>query len=146
MGTLGVVLLVAFVIVCVLLVLLVSVQDDGENGMGGLMGGRGTAAFGANSATILTKTTFVFSDDKTYTPQNYADQYPNTEISLATAIAYSDNIYAVKTNLFLGEEILVETAKKLGIKSDLEAIPSLDTWYISTWNGSSIFYICKHGI
>ena len=60
MGTLGVVLLVAFVIVCVLLVLLVSVQDDGENGMGGLMGGRGTAAFGAHSATILTKTTFVF--------------------------------------------------------------------------------------
>ena len=60
MGTLGVVLLVAFVIVCVLLVLLVSIQDDGENGMGGLMGGRGTAAFGAHSATILTKTTFVF--------------------------------------------------------------------------------------
>ena len=60
MGTLGVVLLVAFVIVCVLLVLLVSIQDDGENGMGGLLGGRGTAAFGAHSASILTKTTFVF--------------------------------------------------------------------------------------
>lgn len=60
MGTLGIVLLVAFVIVCVLLVLLVSIQDDGENGMGGLLGGRGTAAFGAHSANILTKTTFVF--------------------------------------------------------------------------------------
>ena len=60
MGTLGVVLLVAFVIVCFLLVLLVSIQDDGENGMGGLLGGRGTAAFGAHSASILTKTTFVF--------------------------------------------------------------------------------------
>ena len=60
MGTLGVVLLVAFIIVCFLLVLLVSIQDDGENGMGGLLGGRGTAAFGAHSASILTKTTFVF--------------------------------------------------------------------------------------
>lgn len=59
MGTLGIVLLVAFVIVCVLLVLLVIVQDDGENGMGGLLGGRGTAAFGSHSASVLTKTTTV---------------------------------------------------------------------------------------
>lgn len=72
-----------------------------------------------------TKTTFVFSENKTYSPQNYGDQYPNREISLAAALAYSDNIYAVKTNLFLGEEVLVETAQKLGIKSNLEAIPSL---------------------
>ena len=72
-----------------------------------------------------TKTTFVFSEDKTYSPQNYGNQYPNKEISLAAALAYSDNIYAVKTNLFLGEDVLVETAKKLGITSKLEPIPSL---------------------
>ena len=59
MGTIGVVLLVIFIIVCVLLVLLVSIQDDGENGMGGLLGGRGTAAFGAHSASVLTKATAV---------------------------------------------------------------------------------------
>ena len=41
-----------------LLVLLVSIQDDGENGMG-LLGGRGTAAFGSHSGSVLTKTTFV---------------------------------------------------------------------------------------
>ncbi len=58
MGTIGLVLLVFFVIVCLLLVLLVSIQDDGENGMG-LLGGRGTAAFGSHSANVLTKTTFV---------------------------------------------------------------------------------------
>ena len=58
MGTISVVLLVVFVIVCLLLVLLVSIQDDGENGMG-LLGGRGTAAFGSHSASVLTKTTFV---------------------------------------------------------------------------------------
>ena len=59
MSTISVVLLVAFVIVCLLLVLLVAIQDDGENGMGGLLGGRGTAAFGSHSASVLTKTTFV---------------------------------------------------------------------------------------
>lgn len=58
MGTVGVVLLVAFVIVCALLVLLVLVQDDGSSGMGGLLGGRGTAAFGSHSASVLTRATF----------------------------------------------------------------------------------------
>lgn len=60
MSTLGIVLLVAFIIVCLLLILLVVIQDDGENGMGGLLGGRGTAAFGSHSASVLTKTTRVF--------------------------------------------------------------------------------------
>ena len=44
---------------------------------------------------------------------------------MAAAISYSDNIYAVKTHLFLGENTLVETAKRMGIKKELEAIPSL---------------------
>jgi preprotein translocase subunit SecG len=59
MGAIGVVLLVAFIIVCVLLILLVSVQDN-EDGMGGVFGGRGTAAFGSHSASVLTKSTAVF--------------------------------------------------------------------------------------
>jgi preprotein translocase subunit SecG len=59
MGTVGIILLVAFIVVCVLLIFLVIVQDDGENGMGGLLGGRGTAAFGSHSASVLTKTTTV---------------------------------------------------------------------------------------
>ena len=60
MSTLGIILLVFFAIVSLLLILLVSIQDDGENGMGGLLGGRGTAAFGSHSASVLTKTTFIF--------------------------------------------------------------------------------------
>ena len=73
MGTIGIVLLVFFIIVCALLVLLVAIQDDGENGMGGLLGGRGTQAFGSHSASVLTKATGVLvglffvkecSDDK----------------------------------------------------------------------------------
>lgn len=59
MGAIGIILLVAFVIVCVILVLVILVQDDGSSGMGGLLGGRGTAAFGSHSASVLTRTTSV---------------------------------------------------------------------------------------
>ena len=44
---------------------------------------------------------------------------------MAAAIAYSDNIYAVKTHLFLGEDTLVNMLKRVGITSKLNAIPSL---------------------
>ena len=81
--------------------------------------------FTASSTFTSEKTTFVFSEDKTYSPKNYADNYANKEISMATAISYSDNIYAVKTHLFLGEDTLVNMLKRVGIKSHVEAIPSL---------------------
>ena len=71
------------------------------------------------------KTTFTFGENKTYSPSNYGDTYPNSDISMAAALAYSDNIYAVKTHLFLGEENLVETLKRVGVTSELNAIPSL---------------------
>ncbi|MBR3523117.1 MAG: PBP1A family penicillin-binding protein [Bacilli bacterium] len=81
--------------------------------------------FTASSTFTSEKTTFVFSEDKTYSPKNYADNYANKEISMATAISYSDNIYAVKTHLFLGEDTLVNMLKRVGIKSKVEPIPSL---------------------
>lgn len=71
------------------------------------------------------KTTFTFSEDKTYSPQNYGDKYPDKPITMAAAIALSDNIFAVKTHLFLGEDVLVDIAKRLGITANLEAVPSL---------------------
>lgn len=79
------------------------------------------------SSTTFTseKTTFVFSEDQTYSPTNYAEIYPNKEISLAAAIAYSDNIYAVKTHLFLGSDVLVDTMKRFGVTTNLNSIPSL---------------------
>lgn len=79
------------------------------------------------SSTTFTseKTTFVFSENKTYSPTNSGDYYGNRPISLATAIAYSDNIYAVKTHLFLGEETLVDMMKRIGVKAKLNSVPSL---------------------
>ena len=81
--------------------------------------------FTASTNFLSQATTFTFSDNDTYTPQNYGAIYPNHDISMAAAIAYSDNIYAVKTHLFLGEEVLVNTAKRIGINETLEKIPSL---------------------
>lgn len=81
--------------------------------------------FTSSSTFTSEKTIFTFSDDKTYSPKNYGDLYPNKSISMAAAISYSDNIYAVKTHLFLGEETLVNIAHRVGIKTSLEAIPSL---------------------
>ena len=81
--------------------------------------------FTPSSSFTSEKTTFTFSEGKTYTPKNYNENYANGPISMEAAISYSDNIYAVKTHLFLGEKILVNTAKRLGITSPLSPIPSL---------------------
>ncbi len=82
---------------------------------------------GFTSSTTFTSeaTTFNFSNNQTYSPQNYGDQYGNKPISLATAISYSDNIYAVKTHMFLGEDALVNISKRLGITAKLDEVPSL---------------------
>lgn len=71
------------------------------------------------------KTTFTFDNNKTYTPKNYNNEYPNKQISMAAAIAYSDNIYAVKTHLFLGENNLTNTLKRVGITKEVKNLPSL---------------------
>lgn len=83
------------------------------------------SGFTPSSSFTSEKTIFTFSGDKTYSPKNYNDAYANGPISMAAAISYSDNIYAVKTHLFLGENNLVNTAKRLGINSSLSPVPSL---------------------
>ena len=77
------------------------------------------------SKFLSEETTFVFSDTSSYSPQNYNQKYANKEITMAAAISYSDNIYAVKTHLFLGEDTLVNIAKRMGINKELQSIPSL---------------------
>lgn len=83
------------------------------------------SGFTSASSFISEKTTFSFSGNKKYTPKNYNDKYSNGPLSMGAAIAYSDNIYAVKTHLFLGEENLVSIANRVGISNKLEAVPSL---------------------
>ena len=83
------------------------------------------SGFTPSSSFTSEKTTFTFSEGKTYSPKNYNDKYAEGPISMAAAISYSDNIYAVKTHLFLGEDMLINTAKRIGITSKLTPIPSL---------------------
>lgn len=63
------------------------------------------------------KTTFKLESGQTYTPTNFNNRYANEEITLAQAIATSDNIFAVKTHLFLGEQSLVNLLSKFNIKN-----------------------------
>ncbi|MDY2696947.1 MAG: transglycosylase domain-containing protein [Bacilli bacterium] len=81
--------------------------------------------FTSSSAFTSEKTTFTFSNQEPYSPSNYNNVYGNKPISMGTAIAYSENIYAVKTHLFLGEEALINVARRVGITSKLESVPSL---------------------
>ena len=81
--------------------------------------------FTSSSAFTSEATTFTFSNQDDYAPKNYNDTYGNKPISMATAIAYSENIYAVKTHLFLGSDALINVARRVGITSKLEDIPSL---------------------
>ncbi len=79
----------------------------------------------ASSTFKSEKTSFSFDNGSFYSPQNYNQIYANKDITMASAISYSDNIYAVKTNLFLGTEVLINAANKAGIKEKLPNNPSL---------------------
>lgn len=81
--------------------------------------------FTSSSAFTSEATTFTFSNQSDYSPKNYNDKYGNKPISMGTAIAYSENIYAVKTHLFLGSDALINVARRVGITAKLEDIPSL---------------------
>ena len=81
--------------------------------------------FTASTAFKSEKTTFSIENGKSYSPNNYNNIYGNIPISMATAVAYSDNIYAVKTHLFLGEDNLINMARRVGIEEKLDKVPSL---------------------
>ncbi|OZM56733.1 monofunctional biosynthetic peptidoglycan transglycosylase [Lottiidibacillus patelloidae] len=82
--------------------------------------------FTASTQLLSQPTSFTFDEGReVYAPANYNNYYQNGPITLAQAIALSDNIYAVKTNLFLGIDKVVENIKKFGIKSHIASVPSL---------------------
>ncbi|MCI3926829.1 penicillin-binding protein [Paenibacillus sp. TRM 82003] len=87
-------------------------------------------------------TVFTYDDGRnTYAPQNYADKYPNKFIDLRYAISKSDNIYAVNTIMQVGAQPVIDTARKLGITSEMEPLPSLalGTYPVSPYEMASAF-------
>ncbi|MFC4386481.1 transglycosylase domain-containing protein [Gracilibacillus marinus] len=79
------------------------------------------------ATTMMSKpTTFALANGQSYQPSNFNDYYANEPITMAQAIALSDNIFAVKTNLYVTPERFVRIAKeKFLIDSELEPVASL---------------------
>ena len=78
-----------------------------------------------SSTFSSTPTTFTLASGQTYSPQNADELYANKEITMAAALALSDNVYAVKTNLFLGVDKMIEVANRTGIEANLDEVTSL---------------------
>ena len=79
--------------------------------------------FTASSEFKSEKTSFNIGNE-IYKPSNYGDIYGNKKIPMILALAYSDNIYALKTNMFLGDKAFITTLNKVGI-NDVENNVSL---------------------
>ena len=77
------------------------------------------------SSTFKSEATTFYLPNGTYSPHNFQEIYANQDVSMVYALATSDNIYAMKTHLFLGEEKLVDKLKTFGITSELSPLPSL---------------------
>lgn len=81
--------------------------------------------FTAATPLMSEPTVFTFSDRDNYAPGNFSQRYANDSVTLAQALAVSDNIYAVKTHIFLTAEKVIEQTRKIGVTSELESIPAL---------------------
>lgn len=72
------------------------------------------------SSTFLSERTTFNIGSELYSPKNANNVYANKNISMVSAIAYSDNIYALKTHLFLGEDNLSKTIERVKIKTPVK--------------------------
>ena len=95
--------------------------------------------FNPSTRFLCEPTTFKLSNNTTYSPANFHQKYAYQEITLAQAIAVSDNIYAVKTHLFLGTENLRDFLKSYGISAKNNASLALGTVNTNIYNLSNIY-------
>ncbi len=82
-----------------------------------------------NGMTPLTKmksepTTFYIQGVGEYSPKNANEEYAYRDITMLEAIALSDNIYATKTNLFLGSSKLKKILELFDVEN-VEANPTI---------------------
>lgn len=98
-----------------------------------------TQGFTPSSTFTSKATSFPLEDGTYYTPENYNKYYPNKEISMIQALRTSDNIYAVKTHLFLGKETLQEALKAFHINTHANASLALGTVNLSIYDISRIY-------
>ncbi len=72
------------------------------------------------SSTFLSERTTFNLGNELYSPSNFGNRYANTNITMLLALASSDNIYAMKTHLFLGMDKLSEIISKVKIKEKVK--------------------------
>ncbi|GGD95764.1 transglycosylase domain-containing protein [Paenibacillus nasutitermitis] len=87
-------------------------------------------------------TVFTYDEGrKTYAPNNHNDKYTGDYIDMRQAIASSDNIYAVNTIMAVGPDKVIDMARKLGIDSPMQPLPSLalGTFPVSPFEMASAF-------
>lgn len=77
------------------------------------------------ATTFSSQKTNFYINGEIYSPTNYNDKYPNQDVTMAYALAVSDNIYAVKTHLYLGTDKLYSTLKNFGFTSEIKNNTSL---------------------
>ena len=68
------------------------------------------------SSTFLSERTTFNLGSELYSPSNFDNKYANKNITMLLALSSSDNIYAMKTHLFLGMDKLSNITSKLKIK------------------------------
>ncbi|MGN7476896.1 transglycosylase domain-containing protein [Solibacillus silvestris] len=74
----------------------------------------------------VSQTTFTYDGGRaTYTPQNVNKKYADHELSLAQALAISDNIYAVKTLEDIGYRSFRDIQKRFGLQYSDKDVPSI---------------------
>ena len=76
------------------------------------------------SSTFLSEPTTFNNEGELYSPSNANGIYAGKNISMLLATSYSDNIYAMKTHLFLGTDNLSKMMKRIKIKEDVKENPS----------------------
>lgn len=74
----------------------------------------------------VSQTTFTYDSGRaTYTPQNVNKKFADHELSLAQALAISDNIYAVKTLEDIGYRSFRDIQKRFGLQYSTKDVPSI---------------------
>ncbi len=95
--------------------------------------------FNPTTSFLCEPTTFKLENQTTYSPSNFHKKYAYKDITLAQAIAVSDNIFAVKTHLFLGTENLYNFLRNYHIKAKNNASLALGTVNTNIYNLSNIY-------
>ncbi|MGP4072373.1 transglycosylase domain-containing protein [Piscibacillus sp. B03] len=100
--------------------------------------------YGFTPSTLVEsrETSFTLENDTVYSPNNAGD-FANRPVTLAQALAVSDNIYAIKTTYELGPENVVEAAEAFGLNAELESVPSIGigTSYVSPYEMAKAYSV-----